>query len=207
MSTTQSLGGPQDAVAVQQFRSKGVDLAILFTSKMGFLQQAQAQGYKPTFIDSDEEFGTSDTATSTYPAAEWAGTFGMVGRRVGEPAAGQPLSPQQEACVANYERYSGQKVARPGHSGHESAEYAYIESDCDEATVLITALRTAGSTLTPQSFVAGAETMKGVPMLRYPSVTYGPGKHDGVDSQRTVQWRQSCTCWVAMGQFGPLWVR
>ena len=73
--------------------------------------------------------------------------------------------------------------------------------------MLLTALKAAGPGLTPQSFVAGAETIKGVAMLRYPAVSYGPGKHDGVDLQRTVLWRQSCTCWVAMGQFAPLWVQ
>jgi hypothetical protein len=200
VTTSQSLGGPQDAVAVQRFRSKGVDVAILLTSKMGFLQQAQAQGYTPKYIDSDEEYGTSDTATSTYPAAEWDTTFGMTTRRVGESAAGEPLSPQQEACVANYERVTGEKVGRPGKGGHESAVFSYILVGCDEGTILLNALKAAGAGLTPQSFVTGAETIHNLPMLRYFPVTFGPGKHDGTDSQRTVQWRSSCTCWVAMGQ-------
>ena len=30
-----------------------VDLAFLFTSKTGFMQAAQAQGYKPTYLESD----------------------------------------------------------------------------------------------------------------------------------------------------------
>jgi hypothetical protein len=207
VTTSQSLGGPQDAVAVQQFRTKGVDLAILLTSKMGFLQQAQAQNYKPTFIESDAEYGTSDTTTSTYPADEWENTFGMTSRRVGESAAGEPLSAEQEACVANYERETGEKIARPGRAGHESAVFSYILMGCDEGNVLLRGLMAAGAGLTAQGFVGGVEGIRGLPLLRYPSVSYGPGKHDGVDLQRTVQWRKSCTCWVAAGQFGPFWVR
>jgi hypothetical protein len=206
ISTDQLLGGPQDAVAVQKFRALGVDLAILETSKAGFLQAAQAQGYRPTFIESDADFGTSDTATSTYPADEFDGTFAMTGRKVGDAAAGTPITAAQEACVANYERYSGQKVLRPGRAGHLAAVYAYILADCDEATVLMTGLRQGGANLTPASFIAGIETMRSVDLLRYPAVTYTPTKHAGVDSQRTLQWHKSCTCWVAMSPWAPLFV-
>lgn len=34
----------------------------------------------------------------------------------------------------------------------------------------------------------------------------GPGKHDGVDRQRTIQWRDGCRCWATVGEFGSLWV-
>jgi hypothetical protein len=67
-TTNSELGGPQDALAVQRFRSEGVDLAMLLRSKAGFMQQAEAQNYRPTYIESDLGFGTSDTTTSTYPA-------------------------------------------------------------------------------------------------------------------------------------------
>ena len=206
VATDQSLGGPQDAVAVQRFRQAGVDVALLLTSKAGFQQQAQAQAYKPTYIESDHDFGTSDVTTSTYPASQWTNTYGMTGRRIGESAAGEKLNADQEACVQNYERFSGAKVARPGRTGHESAEFSYILTDCDEGKILLTGLKAAGSALSPASLVAGIETMRNVPMLRYAAATFTHDKHHGGESQRTVVWRANCTCWVAEGGFGPLWV-
>ena len=43
-------------------------------------------------------------------------------------------------------------------------------------------------------------------LIRYPNVTWGPGKFQGVDSQRTLQWTSDCTCWRAQGQFAPLFL-
>ena len=205
-STGDTQGGPEDAIAVQKFSSMGVNLAMLLTSKMGFMQQADAQGYHPTYIDNDHLYGTSDTATSTYPADQFAGTYAMTGRRVGDAAAGKPLTPDQEACVANYERYTGQKVLRPGPKGHLAAVFAYILEDCDEGAVLLQGIRGAGTTLNNTTFVAALEQIRNMALTRYPPVTFTATKHDGTDSQRTLLWKQSCTCWTAVTGFSPLWV-
>jgi hypothetical protein len=199
-STTQSLGGPQDAVAVQRFRDAGVDVALLFTSKAGFLQAAKAQGYKPLFLESDNEFGTSDTTTSNYPADEFDGTLGMTGRRVGETPVGLPLGEDGDACIANYEQATGKKTTP------ETAVWSYILMGCDEGKVLLHGLREAGRNLTTESWIAGVETMRSVPLTRYAPVSFAPDKHDGGDQQRTVQWAASCKCWRAQGEFEPLWV-
>ena len=205
-STSNALGGPDDALAVQQFRTKGVDLAILLTSRGGFMQQAEAQGYKPTYIDTDYGGGTSDVGTNQYPGHQFDGTRAMTTVRRGEPAAGIPPSPDMEPCVRNYERYSGRHVARPGSTGHEAAEWVFIVLSCDEGKVLLQALQTAGPNLTPASLVHGLESIHGVSLIRYPDVTFGPGRHQGVTQQRTLQWHASCTCWRATGQFQGLFV-
>lgn len=203
VTTDQSLGGPQDAVAVQRFRSAGVDVAVLLTSKAGFMQQATAQGYEPEYLDNDHAFGTSDTAASTYPPQQFDGALGFSGRRVGESAAGRPLSKEQEACLAAYERESGDRVERPKGSD-ETAEFSYVLMGCDLGTVLLGGLRAAGAALTPDSFVKGIETLTRVPLLRYATASYGPGKHHGSDFAQTVQWRASCRCWVSVSGFEPL---
>jgi hypothetical protein len=206
-TTSNALGGPDDALAVQQFRTKAVNLAILLTSRGGFMQQAEAQGYKPTYVDTDYGGGTSDVGTNQYPAHQFDGTQSMTTVRRGEPAAGLPSSPDMEPCVRNYERYSGRKVARPGQSGHEAAEWVFIVLACDEGKVLLQALRAAGPNLTPASFVQGLESLRGVSLIRYPNISFGPGRHQGVDQQRTLQWRAACTCWRATGQFEGLYVQ
>ena len=126
--------------------------------------------------------------------------------RRGEPAAGIPLSSQEEACVTNYERYSGKKIGRPGPKGHELAQWVFVVLACDESNVLLHALQNAGRNLTQATFVAGLQGIHNLPLIRYPNVTWGPGKFQGVDSQRTLQWTSDCTCWRAQGQFAPLFL-
>jgi hypothetical protein len=206
-SANDTNGGPEDAIAVQRFRSAGVDLVMLFTSKTGFLQAANAQAYRPAFIDSDYLYGSSDVTTSTYPAGEWNGTYAITVTHRGEPAAGIGLNPAQEACLQNYERYSGTKVARPTSAGHESAVFAYILTACDEGNLLLDAIRGAGRDLTAASLVASLEKVHDRPLLRYSAITFSPTRHDGVDTGRTLLWKSQCTCYVAQGDFAPLTVR
>src|SRR2546423_13157059 len=125
----------------------------------------------------------------------------MTGRRDGELNAGMPLTPQENDCLANYERYSHKSVKRG-----DNAELHYVLDSCDEADVLIAGLRAAGPTLTPASFVAGLETIRGMSLRRVPLVSFGPDRHNGGDQQATVQWRGSCMCWNAGSGFDPLFV-
>src|SRR5207249_4401725 len=143
---------------------------------------------------------------STYPSGAYQGTLAMTTVRRGEPAAGIPLSSQEEACVTNYERYSGKKISRPGPKGHELAQWVFVVLACDESNVLLHALQNAGRNLTQATFVAGLQGIHNLPLIRYPNVTWGPGKFQGVDSQRTLQWTSDCTCWRAQGQFAPLFL-
>ena len=199
-TTTQTLGGPRDAVAVQQFQANGVDVALLFTSKGGFMQQAQAQRYKPVYLESDHLFGTSDTTTSTYPVEQFDGTLGFTGRRVGETSAGMALDAEGRACVANYERFANEKLQQ------ETTEWAYVLTVCDLGKALMCALTAAGRELSHGGVVAGLETMRNVGMNRYAPVTFTPQKHHGVDSYRELRWHGACKCWRVAGPFRPLLV-
>ena len=204
VATTQhTLGGPEDAIAVQKFRSAGVTLALLLTSKGGFLQQADAQAYKPKYLESDYLFGTSDTATSNYQADQWNGTYAMTVSTEGAVAGGRPFGPGTQACVDNYNRQTGAKVAEPGPGGHEAAEWGYMITGCDEAQVLLTALQKAGPALTTGGFVTGVHTISGLALRRVGSVSF-TSRNWGADSQRTLLWHADCTCYRAVGDFAPL---
>ena len=86
------------------------------------------------------------------------------------------------------------------------AVFAYILQGCDEGAVLLQGIRGAGSALNNGTFVAALEQIKNMALTRYPAVTFTATKHDGTDSQRTLLWKQSCTCWTAVTGFSPLWV-
>jgi hypothetical protein len=201
-TTTQNLGGPADALAVQRFRTAGVDVAMLFTSKAGFMQQAQAQAYRPAYLENDYLSGTTNTATSTYPAEQFDGTFGMSGMRYGEWKAGLPTPAEADACLGDYERLSGKRI----DPNAREAEYVGLNKGCDDARLVIQALRGAGRGLTPASVVTQLEQLQGVTMGVHGDVTFGAGKHDGIDQHRTVQWTADCKCWKALGSFEPLFV-
>jgi hypothetical protein len=200
--TAHSLGGPEDALAVQRFRAAGVDVALLLTSKAGFMQQATAQGYKPSYLDNDYLSGTTNTATSTYPAAQYDGTYGISGLRYGEWKSGIPSTPEAAACQEAYQRASGKRI--DGNS--REAEWVALNKGCDDGRVFLLALQRAGAGLTPATFVSGLESIKGLHMGMFPDLTFAPGKHHGIDAQRTLQWHADCSCWRVVTPFGPLWV-
>jgi ABC-type branched-subunit amino acid transport system substrate-binding protein len=201
-TTTQNLGGPADALAVQRFRTAGVDVAMLFTSKAGFMAQAQAQAWKPTYLENDYLSGTTNTATSTYPAEQFDGTFGMSSMRYGEWKVGLPATAEAEACLSDYERVSGKRI----DPNAREAEYVGLNKGCDDARLVLQALVNAGRSLTPAGMVAQLEQLQGMPMGVHGDVTFGPDKHHGIDQQRTVQWTADCKCWKALGSFEPLYV-
>jgi len=204
-TTGNKLGGPEDALAVRKFQTSGVDVVALFTSPGGFTQQADAQRYHPRYIQTDYEGGTSDVGTSTYAADKYDGTYGMTTERRGEAASGIPPSSDERACIDNYNRRSGHHVVAPGTGGHETAEFVFVVLACDEGKILLNALRVAGPDLTPGSFVAGLQTTRALPLIRFPDVTFGPDDYQGVEQQRTLQWHGDCTCWRVAGPFGALW--
>ena len=78
---------------------------------------------------------------------------------------------------------------------------------CDEANLLLDAIRASGRGLTARSLVSSLEAIHDRPLLRYSAVTFSPTRHDGVDTARTLLWRSQCTCYVAQGAFAPLAVR
>jgi hypothetical protein len=201
--TAHSVGGPEDALAVQHFQAAHVDVALLLTSRGGFMQQADAQGYQTTYIDSDYEGGTTDTGTATYPADQFEGSYGTTAWKRGEPASGVPRSAAEDACVRNYERASGRTVSRPGPGGHETGEWTFVVIGCDEGRVLLEALRSAGRDLTPAAFLAAMERIQMRGLIRFADISFGPRKHTGADGQRTLQWQGDCRCWRTRGPFEP----
>jgi hypothetical protein len=197
-------GGAEDAVAVQRFRSAGVDLAMVMTAPLfrsNFLRQAEAQRYRPTYIDNDLNFATGDSATQTYPPEQWDKMYAITGLRVGDH------TPERQSleCVENYERYSGDRVYRPGKG--PSAKWTNATNVCDIGNTILEGLHRAGRDLNPDSFVAGMETIRQMPMARNADVTFTRDKHTGADRQRTLQWHADCRCWKVAGSWGPFFVR
>ncbi|MHB8669097.1 MAG: type 1 periplasmic-binding domain-containing protein [Acidimicrobiales bacterium] len=201
-TSANSLGGPDDILAVQKFRAAGVDLAMLMISESGFMQQAKAQAYHPTYLVSDFDDATTDTAASLDPADQLNGSLGFTGMHYGEVSAGLAPTPEQTQCDDDYQRFTGRPVDRT----HE-AEYLSINRVCDMLNLALTGLQSAGRDLTPNRFVSGIEqSVRDRPTGAYANVSFSPTKHAGADQYRTLQWHADCTCWRPLGPFDPLWL-
>jgi ABC-type branched-subunit amino acid transport system substrate-binding protein len=201
-STDQSTGGPEDGVVVQQFRAAGVNAALMMVgavTQTDFMQQADAQGYRPAWIENEYLDNIGDTAPSTYPPAEFDGSFGMAGLAAGQTSA--PVSPQANACVDNYVRYT--RETRPSVG---NAKWNSILISCDLGSALITTLERAGRALTTTSYIHAMESIEHMVVSYTPPVTFTSAKHAGVDDVRTVRWTAAgCKCWTIVEDYRPLW--
>lgn len=202
-----STGSGQDSVAVSRFRrnSPPVDLALLMTSAINatnFMQQAQAQLYRPQYVMSDYIQSTNDVAASTFPPAQFDGSFAMTVLRYGEESAGLGLTPQAQACVDNYANRRGRRVSYE----ERPAEYLMLAAGCDEGAVLLRGLQEAGPNVTVESFVDTLYGIRNMPMGLHPDVSFHEGDRGGVRELRTLQWRQGCRCYVAVSDWRPFYV-
>lgn len=200
--TNQDVAGPDDNVAVQRFRSANVDLAVLMVNAIAqtsFMQTAETQRYKPTYVESDLQNSSDDTAASSFPESQFDGSYAFTTFTVGE--TGTPQSGPETSCIDNYKRFSNSNGPKRG-----VAEWHYIEFACDLTDLLLTALEQAGPTPTADAMVGGLEAIRERPESYIPSVTFGPGKHAGGEQYRTIQWRASCRCYMAVSPFAPLFV-
>ena len=204
--TDNNQAGSQDALAVQRFQALGVDTVMLFASAGGFTNQAKSQGYHPQYITTDFNLMTADSTGSLAPADQFDGMRAMTGRRDGEGVDGTKEDAQQEACLANYERYSGHQIPRHKANTADTLEYRMTLTTCDEANALLQGLKLAGRDLTPASFIKALESITGLQQNAYAPATFKAGKHDGADQQRTLLAKSSCSCWAAITPLGPLFV-
>lgn len=201
-----STGGPTDSIAVQQFRTNRVDVAILLVSavaKTNFFNQASSQGYKPRYLENDSGFSTTDTATGTYPADHFDGTPAFTGMRFGEGNSGMPEPAPAKWCRAAIKAQTGNDIPRKGRD----AEYIAANQACDEIMTVLHGLEQAGPNLTRASLIAGVETIRDMPAGIHGNLSFSSGRHDGVSSWRQINWTAGCRCWKVATGLEPLLVK
>lgn len=197
--------GPEDTIAVNQFQSNGVDLAILLLNGLrmeNFMNQAQSRAYNPTYIASDLGVNTDDTKTTTFPPPQWNGTYAMSSMLYGQ--RGSPLPPEAQVCMDDYRAVlaaQGEPEPEPGR-----ADFNYALMSCHALELAWRALHNAGPDLEVSSYIAGMEQIRGYDGAFAPSTSFSPTDHTGTSMQRTLQWRSSCTCWQRVTDFAPFWL-
>ena len=196
-SDGRGVGSPQDQISVERFIAAGVDAAVLLvgtSSVSNFMHFAESQGYRPAYRSMEWASQIGDVASGSLNQDQYDGTLAMTVSRVGEIAAGMTLNAETEACISNYERFSGTDIAAVSP---ETAEWTQILYTCDLMSVLLAGLQGAGDDLTRESLVASLESLDGLPLAAWGDLTFGSDDHAGVQQFRTIEWSADCLCWTA----------
>lgn len=201
----QGIGSEQDQVAVERFRTDGVDLALMMvggTNVTNFMTAAEEQGFRPDYLDWDFSEHMSDTASAGRPPEQVDGMRGLALSRIGDFAT-ENVAPESEECIANYEEFSGETLAR---TGAQTSEQSNILIFCSLGQVFMEALTAASEEgeVTPESFVEALEGIEDLPTAYYENITYGPDDHGGAESHRPVSFDAECFCWTPDGDYEPL---
>lgn len=202
----EGVGSPEDPVAVQRFIADGVDVVLPLvggSSLAGVLGFAESQGYRPIYLSTDYGEQTADVSGKTLPAEQYDGTLAMTMKRAGEIAAGM-VNEEAEACLSNYERYSGTDIER---RAPETGEFASILRTCDLLSVVLAGLHGAADDLTRENFVDALENAGEFTPAGVAPGSFGPDDHSLVDHYRAIRWDAGCPCWVAVSDFIPMAAR
>ncbi len=202
----EGVGSPEDPIAVQRFIVDGVDVALPLvggSSLAGVMGFAESQGYRPLYLSTDYGEQTADVSGKSLPAEQYDGALAMTMKRAGEIAAGM-ANEEAEACLSNYERYSGTDIER---RAPETGEFASILRTCDLLSLVLAGLHGAAADLTRQNYVAALENAGDFTPAGVAPGSFGPNDHSLVDHYRAIQWDAGCPCWRAVSGFIPMVAR
>jgi hypothetical protein len=145
----------------------------------------------------------NDVAAGAYNQDQWAGVEALSATRLGEAP---DLSPEAEACIANYEAFSGTTIDR--NPPEKSGEFSNILISCELGNILIEGLKGAtadGGELTKDSFVAAVEAISGVTGQGWiNTISFGADDHTAPADVREVTWDTECGCWKASSDWMPI---
>lgn len=181
-----------DGLAVQKFKSDGIQVVfpLFFTSD--FFSQARSQGYQAQWIVVGVPM-INDAVTGSYPAS-LEGALGVSYAHIGEEKSGVGPDADAQRCFRYFTQAGNGPAPDP-----ESASGQVIRELCDPLIAFVAGLRAAGNNLTSPSLVAGMETVQNLGLSYYPPQTYGPGKHWGANQHVIEQWHADCRCWKLYG--------
>lgn len=192
MSADLATGASQVPIAVQQMKSKGVTSVMLLANPIyatQYVQEAEANGFRPRYSMTDWLGGTTDFAIQNMPDA-FEGAVGVTVTRLGAARAGYAENAVARECAGIYEKGHGAKLD-PRQQGYQLNAHA-----CAILRLFVKAATPLGNRLTRASFVDSlARSGSFDPGYQSPG-TLRPGKPDLADGVRLVKADMSCNCWA-----------
>ncbi len=189
----------QIPLAVNQLKDAGVDLLLTMHNPIvvtSFVQQAEAQGYRPTYLATDLGLMTSDLATQNMPDS-YDGAVGFTVGRTNEHRQGLPEPAVDAACI---DRIATQGIAEPERG---TPSYASMLGACGVLDAFLAGTRGAGTDLTRTRFGAAMAAVGPIDLPGQGPASFTPGKPDAPNAVRPLRWRLDCTCWMPSGPFTP----
>jgi ABC-type branched-subunit amino acid transport system substrate-binding protein len=197
--------------AVARFRDAKVDLILPdldFLRTFLFLQASGAGGPQAHYSVSDMGQLSLGVATSFYPPS-FGGTRGvtaytndLTGNGIGTDHA--TLSPPLQNCV---EVYQARGRPLPASGVERLADELQLAQFCEELALVSRVASMAGPHLNRASFVAAFDKVTGMSdrVALTAALSFGPGKFDGADSYRVIEWREDCgggnSCYAELAPF------
>lgn len=183
-------------------QSAGVDtifFAGYFVYVTTWVQQASNRQYFPQYLQSDFANGTSDGGTDNMPSS-YDGTIGVTSTRVGEYRLGRPPTPVAQGCIDRWNALTGSPLVP------NEADETIMLGVCGSVDTFAAAARAAGPDLTRAGLSAGFANLGQVEFPLLAPFTWAPGKLDGGDQVRLVQWHfeldgEECKCWLPVDEF------
>lgn len=205
LSSDTATSQSQIPLEVQRMQAAGVDtifFAVYFVYATTWVQQASNRQYFPQYLQSDFANGTSDGAATRSMPSSYHGTIAVTSTRVGEHRVGRPTDPDSQACIDRWNTITGTPVEP------QSGDEAIMLGACGSVDTFAAAGRAAGANLTRERLRDG---FTGLGEVRFPLLapfTWRPGKTDGGDRIRLVQWHfefqgEECKCWIPVDEFRP----
>jgi hypothetical protein len=198
LSMSDGTAASQAPVAAQQMQQHGVDTIFLLTDFIigsAFVSAADKSLYQPLYLASDFESMTNDTAVQSMPSTFKA--VGVTTSRVGEWRVGLPEPAVDAACRQIYSAATG---ADPQRSQNE---YGGMDLACGLVDLIVRGTTSSGPDLTRQKFVDGLQQMGSIDFPFFGGFSYQPGKFDGGDPVRILDFDPACMCWMPQGDFVP----
>lgn len=193
--------------AASRFHDAGVDLVLPdldFLRTFLFLQELGATGSQARTSVSDLGELSLGVATSFYPST-FAGTRGITAYTSDLTGTGAgTLSPTLQQCLTVYQSEGATLAA----SGTERlADELQVAQFCEQLALVAHVASLAGRHLNRASFVAAFDQVSN--WSEHVTLTgplgFGPGKYDGADSYRVVEWRANCgagdSCYTEVASF------
>lgn len=200
LSADTGTSASQVPVTVNQFQAAGINTVFVLAGVLTatqFVNQADGQGYHPSFHLTDWANNNSDFTVQNMPRSfegNLATTFIRGnGNKVQYDKTPQPAA---QRCRKVYDQYSGRRLAAAG-----TAEYGATTQNCDSILVFEKAARAAGPQLTRSSVTRAVPGLGSFPVANWGGGAFRNGKYDFAEQIRFQVFRSSCSCWELAGSF------
>lgn len=200
--TSCDLGAAQQQIpaAVLNLRQSGVDrvfLGVIFTTAQTFMQQAEAQGWRPTYLVSDVWGNNTDFLAQNFPPEQFDRTRATAFSHSGEEPAGVPYSEPTQQCSAILEDAGLPPITE------QMGTDAEIVSHCDNFFLLLKVLSNLPRNPIRAQWPAAVAAVGEIQSAYADTARFVPMKYDGGDTYALVEWRRECSCWVQIRPHQP----